>query len=169
LKSPVTLTLAWTLCLVFCGLAMQGCQTSSARYRSFSNIHPGMSKTSVLETAGGPDHALRANGKLRWIYVFYNDRENPDQHEVQFENGKVSYIGPVTQPEVTAEEQDRRNEFSNDADESKTKQENEVYSKRVGRMHVKAGGRNSDFEDSMYGGNPEVERNKVAPTFVPVK
>ena len=149
-------------------LSLCSCQTTS-RYRSFSKIKEGMTKTSVVETVGGPDHAVRVDGKVRWIYVFYNDGENPEEREVQFVDAKVSYVGPRTKPETSAEEQDRKNEAANEADASETKAHSAKHSKRLGRMHLDHSLRDPDLEDSLYGDQNDSGRHKIAPTFIPVE
>lgn len=71
----------------------------------FGSIFPGMSKSEVLATMGGPQATQRFLGKDRWTYRFY-DRGIYFQKEVQFFEGNVIYAGDIYQPEVSAFEQD---------------------------------------------------------------
>ena len=87
-----------------------GCQTNEIK--AFAKVQPGMEKGDVISIMGSPRRSERWHGKDRWTYVFYHDDFRYEK-EVQFEDGKSSYVGDVTHPEISAEELDKKNEVSN--------------------------------------------------------
>ncbi|MCM2282574.1 MAG: hypothetical protein NDI61_12090 [Bdellovibrionaceae bacterium] len=108
--------LAPLACLFFVG-----CQTP--KHVEFTRIKEGMVKGDVVEAAGNPSRTQRWQGKDRWIYELYPDGVHADIREVHFTEGRVTYIGTPTVPEVSAEEQDRLNAESNIAEEKRLETE----------------------------------------------
>ncbi len=99
------------LVLALSGLSL-GCQTNEIK--AFSKVQPGMDKGDVIDIMGSPQHSERWHGRDRWTYVFYHE-DSRFEKEVQFSGGKSLYVGDVVKPAVSAEEQDRINEESNQA------------------------------------------------------
>lgn len=98
-------------------VSLTACQTP--RHKEFAQIQDGMLKDDVVQAAGSPTRTQRWQGKDRWIYVYYPDGKTQDVKEVHFTEGKVTYKGVPVTPEVSAEDQDRRNEESNLAEEQR--------------------------------------------------
>jgi outer membrane protein assembly factor BamE len=59
-----------------------------------------------------PQRTQRWHGMDRWTYIFYADQMR-EEKEVHFLNGTANYVGDIYKPEISAEEQDRRNEVAN--------------------------------------------------------
>jgi len=89
-----------------------GCQTNEIK--AFSKVQPGMEKGDVIGIMGSPQRSERWHGRDRWTYIFYHE-DSRFEKEVQFSGGRSLYVGDVTKPEVSAEEQDKINEESNQA------------------------------------------------------
>jgi outer membrane protein assembly factor BamE len=87
-----------------------GCQTNEIK--AFSSLQPGMDKGQVISIMGSPQVSDRIHGRDRWTYVFYHD-ELKHVKEVQFTEGKSTYIGDPPAPEVSATEQDAKNAAAN--------------------------------------------------------
>ncbi len=94
------------------------CQT--APHVGFQTLKEGMEKDQVLEAVGNPTRTQRWQGKDRWIYQFYVDKERaPDVKEIHFAEGKVVYLGGPVAPAISAADQDAANVISNrDAEKS---------------------------------------------------
>jgi outer membrane protein assembly factor BamE len=90
--------------------ASLGCQTNELK--AFSSLHPGMDKGQVISIMGSPKTSDRAHGLDRWTYVFFHD-DLRYVKEVQFMDGKSTYIGDPSPPQISAEEQDKANAASN--------------------------------------------------------
>jgi outer membrane protein assembly factor BamE (lipoprotein component of BamABCDE complex) len=167
---------------VLCMLVLlTGCQTP--QYKSFEGARLGMDKHSVLEAAGKPRTTSRWKGKDRWTYDFVNTPDGPQTREIHFENGRAVYIGGKVVPPVTAAEQDKINEESN-VQEAKRLDDNRIrYEKAMGTVRVNRDlGENvqsygpsanteviADVQEQLTGiPNPEREKRKRAPMFVPL-
>ncbi len=87
-----------------------GCATNQRR--QFEQVKIGMEKNDVLMLMDSPQRTQRWQGKDRWTYVFYDENTRLEK-EVHFLEGKADYVGEVFKPEVSAAEQDARNEASN--------------------------------------------------------
>lgn len=87
------------------GFFLAACATSMSR--SFDKLKMGMEKDQVLEEMGTPSKARRVNGIDRWTYVFY-ERQVRIEKEIQFEDGKVIYLGDPQRPVYSAEEMDEK-------------------------------------------------------------
>ncbi len=109
--------IAAALAAFACGFLSAGCQTP--RHKEFALIQEGMLKDDVVEAAGNPTRTRRWRGKDRWIYVYHPGGDAQDVKEVHFTDGKVTYAGAPLEPEIPADEQDRRNEESNLAEEQR--------------------------------------------------
>jgi outer membrane protein assembly factor BamE (lipoprotein component of BamABCDE complex) len=74
-------------------LALAGCSTLSVS-KALDQVHPGIDKDRVLESAGNPQRTFRENMQDHWIYTYFlKDKEW--RRDVIFEDGKVV---KVTQP-----------------------------------------------------------------------
>lgn len=63
-----------------------------------------MDKPQVLDIAGSPRFQRRQKGIDRWVYVF-EDRSRPTAtREVQFTNGRATYVGKETSPVISGNE-----------------------------------------------------------------
>ena len=105
-----------------------GCATNEAQ--QFEKLKVGMDKSEVLEVMGSPRRAERHQGTDHWTYKIYKDNRQ-DQKEIQFQDGKSTYLGEIIKPKISAEEQDRRNEESNLALEGRWAEERDEYQKRI--------------------------------------
>jgi len=171
------------LVLVACHL-MTACQTS--RYKSFEGIRPGMNKAEVIETAGGPNRAMRWRGLDRWIYIYEDHPGSRLVREVHFDQDTATYVGEAVKPEISAEERDKRNELSNLEEEKKLKEFNAAQDATLGRTRPAPmesnGGSNGNNEslpadryydeyiqEGLYGTTPAQEKRKRAPVFTPIE
>lgn len=169
------------LLLVAC-LQMTACQTP--RYKSFDGIRPGMNKSEVIETAGGPNRATRWRGLDRWVYIYEDHPGGRLIREVHFDQNTATYVGEAVKPEVSAEEQDKRNELSNLEEERKQNEFNASQDAKLGRarpapMGMGYNGNKGSFpaadyydeyiEEGLYGTTPAQEKCKRAPVFRPVE
>lgn len=134
------------------GLLTSACQMSSVR--QFSKIQVGMEKDQVLAIMGSPQKTLRRAGQDRWSYSFYDDDNNKVQKEVRFENGFAIHVGDPILPEVSAAEQDAKNEAFNQAQDQLV-----LESKR------KSTSAPQDLEEEVKGYN-EI---RYVPIFTPVQ
>lgn len=89
-----------------------GCQTLPQT--DFAKVQPGMDKHSVLEIMGSPNSTLRRSGQDRWYYNYY-EQNSPVTKEVRFQEGLAVYSGDLMKPALSAEDEDKRNEESNQA------------------------------------------------------
>ena len=159
-RLPVIALLTATL------LLFANCQTS--RHRAWEKVKPGQTKTSVLESLGGPDRSIREEGLDRWIYVFYNnDLDNPEWKELQFVHNKVTYIGDRIKPTLTAEQTDEKNEEANREEAERLDKIQRANDKKLGRISTPAYSPMNDNDDQKI--NIEAEKRKKAPTFTPVQ
>lgn len=126
-----------------------GCQTLPQT--DFAKVQPGMDKHSVLEIMGSPNSTVRRSGQDRWYYNFYV-QNSPVIKEVRFQEGLAVYSGDQMKPEISAEEQDRRNEESNQALIAEYEKERSMHEERNNPPEV------SDSQSVKY-----------IPTFEPVQ
>jgi len=97
---------------IFLAIALAACQhTPIDRY---NKIEKGMDKDQVLDLVGSPTTTFRKDSKDFWIYNFYSEN-NKSTKELQFQEGKLTYLGDKTKPEISAEEQDVINKTQNEA------------------------------------------------------
>jgi outer membrane protein assembly factor BamE (lipoprotein component of BamABCDE complex) len=89
-------------------LALSSCQTP--RYKEFEQVRTGMTKAEVIEAVGGPSAKLRRQGVDRWTYIFENHPGGELVREIQFVNGKSTYVGAQVKSVVSPEVQDKINE-----------------------------------------------------------
>ena len=87
-----------------------GCATTQKQ--QFEKVQMGMEKDQVLALMESPQRTQRWHGMDRWTYIYYEDNQRVEK-EVQFSEGKATYVGDVFKPAVSAEEQDTANENSN--------------------------------------------------------
>ena len=145
------------------------CQT--ARHKEFAGIKPGMEKDLVIEQAGGPNVSRRFHGKDRWLYNYTSTPDGPQTKEVHFENGRAVYVGAKVIPKVSADEQDRLNDQSNEAVAQRDAAEVARWNEEHGVATTLKTGNQLDHQDlriqqSMYGTvDKQRERAKVAPKF----
>ncbi len=155
------------LALLLFVLILSGCQTS--RIRAWSDVKQGQTKTTVLESLGGPDRTIREEGLDRWIYVFYKpgDLDNPEWKELQFVNNKVSYIGDRIKAPLTPEQTDEKNEEANREEEARLALIQKANDRRLGRVSGPAYSPLNNNDDQKV--NIEAEKRKKAPNFEPVQ
>ncbi len=108
-------TLIRILSVIVTGYLLTACQMSPVR--QFSKVQVGMEKDQVLAVMGSPQKTLRRASQDRWTYVFYDDDNKKVQREVRFEAGFAVHVGEPLTPEISAEEQDAKNEALNQAQE----------------------------------------------------
>jgi len=78
-------------------VALTGCSTVSVS-KALEQIHPGLDKDRVLESAGNPARTFRENMQDHWIYTYFlNDHEW--RRDVVFADGKVVKVTPPTAKE----------------------------------------------------------------------
>lgn len=117
--------LCFATILILSGI-FSSCQSTPRE--NFADVKLGMDKHGVLHIMGSPDVARRWQGRDRWIYNFDAETTTTmvDPGEVHFSNGLVVYKGAPPLPEVTAEEQDRRNAQENAALNAKWDQQRQA-------------------------------------------
>ena len=135
-----------------------------------------MDKSTVIETAGGPNISERWHGKDRWIYLYRDGSyENHDIREVHFEEGRAVYVGGRFVPKVSAAEQDKLNEESNTAELRRWREEADRRHQLLGVSGSSSDGQENGvdrrFRESTYGvpSSPDVEAAKRPMTFEPVQ
>lgn len=152
-----------------------GCQ--SAPIHRFDGVRVGMSKSMVVETAGSPSVTRRVQGKDRWIYEFHDRSDGTETREVQFDHGRAVYVGPKLQTPISADQQDRLNEAAVADDEKRLSEEEERRDKSLGIARPSKSLKREPedaldrkLRESMYGldADPQVEKQKRVPVFVPV-
>jgi hypothetical protein len=95
---------------IFIWLTLSACVTPAKK--DFDKIQPGMYKFDVVDIMGVPDATYRRDGNDRWIFRYFENNQNMTK-EVHFNESKVIYSGDPVKPEVSADEQDKRNEQAN--------------------------------------------------------
>lgn len=115
------------------------CQTNMIR--QFDEIKPGMEKAEVLALMGSPNQTIRAHGKDRWFYNFYENRIRFEK-EVQFFEGNAVYVGERWQPPVTqsAAAQDALNEKKNQAADEQIAKDVETHRRNYENYEAKSKG-----------------------------
>ncbi len=98
------------LSLLLVGWVFLGCQTN--QLKQYEQVKVGMDKGQVLELMGSPQKTSRLKGQDRWTYVFY-EKGSEYQKEMLFDAGKSTYVGDIQAVQVSADEQDKKNEESN--------------------------------------------------------
>ena len=78
----------------------------------FEQVRVGMDKDQVLAIMESPQRTQRWHGQDRWTYIFH-DGTNWVQKEVHFSEGISNYVGDTVKPEVSAADQDSKNEVAN--------------------------------------------------------
>lgn len=107
-----------------------GCQTNELR--QYEKLKLGMDKDEVLNVMGSPVRSERKHGLDQWTFRFYH-QDQLYLKQVNFTDGKASYIGEPLKSEVAAEEVDRANEANNRALEEesmKKKQDHRTQSSK---------------------------------------
>lgn len=137
--------------ILFSAFLLAGCATNMRE--QFDRVQVGMEKNDVLNLMDSPQRTQRWHGMDRWTYIFY-DQDVRYEKEVHFADGKANYVGEVYKPEVSAEEQDARNEAAN--------KEAETYA-QARREEIKRG--YSDYEQRMRG----QDTIRYVPQFIPVR
>lgn len=135
-------------------LTLSSCQTP--RYKEFSSVKQGMEKDLVLEAAGNPTIARRWNGKDRWIYHYLKTPDGPQTREVHFQDGRAVYVGTKVVPDVSAEDQDRLNDESNEQEQKRMEAEYKKWAETVGAVTAGDGDKSNpeidaDFRERTYG------------------
>lgn len=158
--------------LIFCA-----CQTPAKT--SFESLQVGMDKATVVEAAGSPTKTGRWRGKDRWIYEFTDKSGVTVVREITFEEGRAIYIGPRQAPNVSADEQDRRNEEFNNSDATTQRLIEDKRDRSLGVARTSHSAKQTEDEDddedeidqklreSLYGTEPDRRREhrKRAPVF----
>ena len=162
------------LCL--CAWLSLSCQ--SAAWKSFDHVHIGQDKATVVENVGSPTKVRRSQSKDRWIYEFSDHPDGKLSREVQFEEGRVIYVGPIMQSKISATEQDRLNEVSNQIESQRLNAVRDRRDKQLGvtrNQHDENDTALTDaaeqkLRESIYGiePDPEIEKRKRVPVYTPV-
>lgn len=129
------LSLFPTLCALLLNL---GCQTGTGA--DFAKLKPGMEKSEVLEIMGSPDRTQRWRGMDRWTYGLYESQGVRSEKEIHFDQGKATYLGDRVPPEVTAEDQDSRNEVANREVEERVKKNRDEASRNLEKYETEVRG-----------------------------
>lgn len=174
---PIETSSLRTLCLSALLLAVaSACQ--SPVYRSFEDVRVGMDKATIVENVGSPAISDRWHGKDRWIYQINDNPHGVLLREIDFENGHAVYVGPKHTASVSAEEQDRVNEAADKADQDNLQVAEDERTQSLGASRPSRSARREPedaldrkIRESLYGiePDPERERNKRAPVFVPLQ
>lgn len=91
-------------------LLFLGCTTDMKK--QFQQVKVGMEKNDVLGLMDSPQRTQRWHGMDRWTYIYYSD-DMREEKEVHFQNGIANYVGESFKPEISADEQDHRNDQAN--------------------------------------------------------
>lgn len=86
------------------------CQSMPSK--QFTKLKTGMDKDDVLQIMGSPDRTQRWQGMDRWTYKVW-ESDTSELKEVHFSEGIAVYVGEFVKPEISADEQDKINEESN--------------------------------------------------------
>ena len=121
-------------------LGVTGCQSDPAM--DFKHLKPGMEKNDVLEVMGSPQRTQRWHGMDRWTYIYYEQKQNREEKEVHFDQGKAVYIGEKYSPPVTAKEQDDIFDEQNQQLEKQYAARREEARTNLSRYHEEAEGEN---------------------------
>ena len=96
-------------------LLMIGCATNHRAL--LQKIEPGMSKSEVIESVGGPNRIVRRNGIETWVYYFDPTRRIDDQQhalQITFKSALATTVGPRQLSAVSASQQDEINQRANE-------------------------------------------------------
>ncbi len=96
---------------IFLAIGLTACQ--HAPIDRYNKIAKGMDKDQVLDLVGSPKTTLRKESKDIWVYDFYSE-DNLSTKELHFQEGKLTYLGDKTRPEVSAEQMDLINKTQNE-------------------------------------------------------
>lgn len=132
-------------------LFLMGCTLSPKK--QFEQVRVGMEKDQVLGIMDSPQRTQRWHGMDRWTYIFYED-DSRFEKEVHFQNGYANYVGDVFKPEVSADEQDLRNDDANKEVEAMAQAHREEVKKAF-----------PAYEDKVRGTNEYL----YVPQFTPVQ
>lgn len=91
-------------------LLLTGCTISQKK--QFEKVEVGMEKDQVLGLLDSPQRTQRWHGLDRWTYIFYDENHRLEK-EVHFNEGKASYVGDTYAPPISANDQDKTNETTN--------------------------------------------------------
>jgi outer membrane protein assembly factor BamE (lipoprotein component of BamABCDE complex) len=119
----------------------------------FQRVKVGMEKDEVLELLDSPHHTQRTQGKDRWTYIFYNEDQRMEK-EIDFDNGRATYVGDIPKPEVSAEDRDAKNEVAN-----------KELDAQIEASHQEARKNFSDYESHVHG----QDSIRYVPQFAPVQ
>lgn len=89
---------------------LSGCTISQKK--QFEKVQVGMDKDQVLTLLDSPQRTQRWHGMDRWTYIFY-EQDFRFEKEIHFDEGNAKYVGDVYKPEISADEQDKKNEAAN--------------------------------------------------------
>lgn len=158
-------------------LLLAACQTPT--WKNFDQVRAGQYKDRVIEEIGNPTVTRRVHGQDWWIYNFENHPDGEMRREVHFESGRVIYAGPPMRPKVTAEEQDTINatavhEERQMLDAEEAKRDQRIGASRPARVtapETDEDPADRKVRESLYGieRDPQIEKRKQAPVFVPVE
>lgn len=125
----------WLILLTLPLLLNLSCQTNELK--AYDRLQVGMEKGEVIAIMGSPRRTDRSNSKDRWTYIFYQG-DQKYQKEVQFLEGKATYVGEVILPQISAEEQDRLNEASNNELQASWLAKKELLKNKLGDSNESA-------------------------------
>jgi hypothetical protein len=141
---------AWFVFLIVM-LTLNGCVTPAKT--DFEKIKPGLYKFDVIDIMGVPDATYRRDGNDRWIFRYFENNQSVTK-EVHFTESKVIYSGDPVKPEVSADEQDQRNE-----------QANAELEKQYAQKHAEI----RDHQMESPGSAAATDSNASVPQFTPIE
>lgn len=148
----ISTSMSRLITLLFCFSFLVGCASNPSR--QFEQVRVGMEKNDVLALMDSPQRTQRWHGLDRWTYIYY-DNDTRIEKEVHFADGKAKYVGEVFKPEISAEEQDARNEAANKEVEKVIQSRREESRKQY-----------SDYEAYLKG---QSGGNRYVPEYKPVQ
>lgn len=160
-KNPVVFLLrslrAFWFMLAGLSLALSACTTIP--YNDFQDVQTGMNKSEVLHAAGNPTYTRHQDGKDRWIYLFDEAPEGSHEKEIQFVHNRVVYVGEKIKPELSAAEQDLKNEELNRIENERLLEERRNWKAQIGAAQATRTDENQDsfdrrLRESYYGIEP---------------
>ena len=151
--------------LLLTATLLVSCQSLSVA--DFDNLEEGLTKNQVLDLYGNPNRTGRWKGKDQWTYIFVDknlDTKLPQERHIYFEAGKTVKVTSPTEPKLSAEERDIRNETSNLQIEAKLIKEREAIRNPEKNVNKESG--KSGFVE--ISGDDEEDDAGKTPSFKPI-
>lgn len=98
--------LFWMMKIFLCSLflSLGACQMKS-KVERYYDVELGANKGDVLERLGSPNSTRRSNGMDHWYYTL-RPHKKASRRVLIFDQGTLSYKGPIIPPPLSAEEED---------------------------------------------------------------